>query len=1433
MITVYSAGATDFSGNGLGPIAPESCTVTETLNGNYEVTIKHPYDEAGKYLRLIEGNIVRVPVPAGKTPYMRISKEAEEGTDIYRVETDGRPLRLRSGPGTEYRCLGAYDPGTEITVADRASHAEWSEVVTPDGKHGWMFSGNLEYVRSASTGTQAEESIKKPMQLRDQPFRIYKIVPTLNEVTAYARHIFYDLADNMVTEYKPSATTTGAAAFRGLAEAAESEHEFNFYSDLTTKAEGVEIIDKNPAEAILDADGLIDYYGGELARDWWDVYLAKRVGEETQIQIREGKNLTGISYSVDLTNVATRIIPRGSDKDGKPLYLPEKYIDSEQHIDDYPTVKWCMLEVKDAKEKTSGDDKRSKEECYALMREAAAKAFEEGCDLPDVTLNVDFIDCADTDEYSQYKLLDSISIGDTVRVIAKRVGVSVAMRMTQYTYNCLTKQYEKMTLGTLDATIEGNMINPRSIGSGSIKGGMIKLGGIGSGQIADGAVNSLKIGLAAIDYAHIAEATINKLNANSITAVRAEIRKLVAGEITADQLYVDLATIAAAQITAANIDKANIKWAEIESLLAEIAEIAHAEIANAEIDWAQIVNAKITAADIGDAEIGTAQIALGAITQALIENGAVGTAQIADGSITEAKIVSLNADVIKSGTISVERLLLKGADGLFYAINATAGGLTSTQLTQKQYKNAISGTALVARSVTADKIAAKSITANEILSQTITAAEIDVTNLFSAKATITALDNYILRTSTIQAIEGKLDVWASDKISLAIKDVQVGGTQLIRRSQSLPTDTGLAAADRWRLDASVSTYRYNDRFTALKFYETGATEDAYKNAYSPVGLLPAGWQGQKVTLSAYVYSPNWSAVDSSLRCSVRLNQGGTSVMNYGARTLIAAGGVISSQANETGTVKNKKWTRVSATFDLTAEELSSGTGVLEDNTHVYVGFSLWKNGDVRLYAPKLEMGNKATDWSPAPDDPVDGVQAGTTVTINKDQFKVKTPEFIVKIPTEDGSDTMMRIDEDGAFFKRLEAPNVARKYAGPENLTVSSAATSAQLKAGTHYRSISDVAEALSERWIDKTINVAVAAGHTEYGAANFRGMVGSYWVQITGDASKPAKVIGAIECSFNSTPMLFRNIDVEIDPNVSTNGYHAEGSSTTVTIRNCVITGQGVSGAGSTRAIIASRNACVYAYENELYHCQRSYYAQIAGTIAAYASKGNCTVGANRATMYLTGTMPCADPNTWTVSTSAGQVLTGSISVDQGSNPSASIPTHTTVSYSSTNADTYAGGGWNNYSNSDIYQGYTTGLGEHRGCFWFDNASIRSALKNKTIKQATLTLYQVSGVGRNQPVQVSLEGITVNYGSSDVPYGKAECEYGVIGTTLGVNQATTFTLPTKVVTDLAAGTINGLMLRTGETSVMKNDDNSYNYARFAGGASNANRPVLTVVYQT
>ena len=187
-------------------------------------------------------------------------------------------------------------------------------------------------------------------------------------------------------------------------------------------------------------------------------------------------------------------MPTGQDKDGKVLYLPEMFVDSPL-ADSYPYPKWIHLEVSDAKEVTKGksSEKKSKNQCYNEMRQAAQDEFDKGCDLPTVTLTVEFIDVTETEEYKPYAFLQTIFLGDAVRVIARGIGVSVSMRMAEYSYDCLTRKYITMTLGTVADTLSGNVITSRQIPSGMITGSKLALNSVGIGQLQDGSVGELQI----------------------------------------------------------------------------------------------------------------------------------------------------------------------------------------------------------------------------------------------------------------------------------------------------------------------------------------------------------------------------------------------------------------------------------------------------------------------------------------------------------------------------------------------------------------------------------------------------------------------------------------------------------------------------------------------------------------------------------------------------------------------------------------------------------------------------------------------------------------------------------------------------------------------------------------------------------------------------
>ena len=125
LICVYPADCTDFSGNGLGVVTPMSCIVSETLNGEWELTLVHDIDERGKWTRLSEGCILRAPVPAAMTPSVDlVTQQYQTSTydvQIYKITTKSGPLHLRSGTGTNYKILGKYKKGREVIVLNKTT----------------------------------------------------------------------------------------------------------------------------------------------------------------------------------------------------------------------------------------------------------------------------------------------------------------------------------------------------------------------------------------------------------------------------------------------------------------------------------------------------------------------------------------------------------------------------------------------------------------------------------------------------------------------------------------------------------------------------------------------------------------------------------------------------------------------------------------------------------------------------------------------------------------------------------------------------------------------------------------------------------------------------------------------------------------------------------------------------------------------------------------------------------------------------------------------------------------------------------------------------------------------------------------------------------------------------------------------------------------
>ena len=970
MITIYDSRETDFSTLGLCVLQPTECTIEGEENGMMELSMTHPMDKDGRWLNLAEYNIIRAPAPVRETPLIRVldnpGASGKTATrTICKVKTyTGKRLRLRAKPSTSAKVLGYYAPGTEVVRLSVSG--DWAQVViVKGGASGWMSNERLQVVRTetenvSGSGTENVSKCIEPRQTREQLFRICEVETDDEAGLVYvtAKHIFYDLAYNTVKgDYSPDGAAVGEVCAQLLARALDP-HDFTVYCT----AEGTVTGDygrKGIANCLLESEiGVADQTGAKIVLDNYNVFVLKDETRDNGVEIRHAKNMTGATLKKNVESTITRIVPVGKDENGDPLPLPNgEYVETPRAAS-IPVIHSKEIEYDVSVGKNEGEYKDNAA-AYAKLRELAAADFADNAlDAVTVGLDVDFVilENRHSESYAAYAVLQTIHMGDTVRVVSSRSGIDAKLRMTGFTYDAMYPnggRYKKVRLGQL--TDLKTQVYGFDIARGTTPGNKILPNSL-DGQAA--------LKNATIGYAKIAQAAIDQLSADSIVAVRAHISKLVAGNITTDKLYVDLAQIAVAQITTANIDKANIGWAQIATLSAQIATIAQAQITtanikNANIDWAQIAviaAGSITADKLAAGSVTTDKLAAGAVTaekiasktitadlikaktitadSGIIDDAAIGGAQIADGSITSAKIVELNADLIKTGTLSAERLLLVGEDGVIYKINAASSGLSLTELQKDQYKNYINGTVIVAKSITAAQIAAQSITGNEILAGSVTAKEINVSDLFASEATIQALNAMDIRGNKY------LQLYVTDKVD----GISIGGRNLLRK-----TNQGTVNWD-WAMQTGGKTI---EEYLDGGVRAVRMTRDATPHA---------GWS----VISYAIGKDAYTLLEPDAEYIVSMDYKSTVAAPNGISVNICTGEA-TDHAIQTATydqaIPADEWTHIAVPI-----KTKSALPAFNYQLVYLTGFSSAVNSVHIFKNMKLEKGNKATDWSPAPED---------------------------------------------------------------------------------------------------------------------------------------------------------------------------------------------------------------------------------------------------------------------------------------------------------------------------------------------------------------------------------------------------------------------------------------------------------------------------------
>lgn len=176
--------------------------------------------------------------------------------------------------------------------------------------------------------------------------------------------------------------------------------------------------------------------------------MKKRLGIDSSVKILYKKNLIGYEADIDYTQITTKIMPKASDG----LLLPEKYIESPK-INSYHTVKTKVIEYSDIKvrdENSSDSEGMSIEEVYTEMRRRAWAEFRENhIDEPRANYKVNFIDLEMTKEFKHLKKLESVNLGDRLKVIHREENLDITARVISYKYNPVSRRYIEIELGNV------------------------------------------------------------------------------------------------------------------------------------------------------------------------------------------------------------------------------------------------------------------------------------------------------------------------------------------------------------------------------------------------------------------------------------------------------------------------------------------------------------------------------------------------------------------------------------------------------------------------------------------------------------------------------------------------------------------------------------------------------------------------------------------------------------------------------------------------------------------------------------------------------------------------------------------------------------------------------------------------------------------------
>lgn len=504
-----------------------------------------------------------------------------------------------------------------------------------------------------------------------------------------------------------------------------------------------------------------------------------------------------------------------------------------------------------------------------------------------------------------------------------------------------------------------------------------------------------------------AEADIDNLQASSLTVTG----KLTAAEADIDHLQsskIDVTIADAKYATIANLDATN---ADINAL-----EATYADFTVATADRFTAMDAKIDNLAVGEfdavyANIDFSNIGTAAIQTFFSKSGIIEDVIVGDGTVTGRLVgVTISGDLIEGNTVVAEKLVIKGEDGLYYKLN-TDGMNVETE--QTEY-NSLNGSVIKAKSITATKISVSDLVAFDA-----TLAGLHMTDgtLYSgAKASVNNAsvgfyldkDGQVAIGDSLSYIKYYTDSDGKRKLLISADSIVFGSNKQSIESAIDSIDIG---GRNYIITTKLKSYEvYNTTPVA----ENGIISTTYQESYAP--STPS-----YLTLKVDGYMPPNEVM--TLSGYIKVN-GEIPETNFFATRA-------STYATDLGI---NEYDPTTGYFRCT--QLYSGTK--DWIIHAHTTRTAGSTDVVTFEKLKLEKGNKATDWTAAPEEMATVVDVDEIKTTSEDaQARIAAAEALIEVLSEsismlvtDGSGaSLMTQTENGWTFSTAELQSLVNRTA--------------------------------------------------------------------------------------------------------------------------------------------------------------------------------------------------------------------------------------------------------------------------------------------------------------------------------------------------------------------------------------------------------------------